>query len=36
MIRILAGAPLIIVGEVVTSIGYALAGARHLNPHRRP
>ena len=35
MIRILAGAPLIIVGEVVTTIGYAIAGARRLNPHRR-
>ena len=35
MIRILAGAPLIIVGEVVTTIGYAIAGATHLNPHRR-
>lgn len=35
MLRIALGAPLIIVGEVVTTIGYALAGARHLNPHRR-
>ena len=29
MIRILAGAPLIIVGEVVTTIGYAIAGFIH-------
>jgi len=35
VIRILAGAPLIIVGEVVTTIGYRLAGAPHLNPHTR-
>lgn len=35
MIRILAATPFIISGKIVTTIGYAIAGADHLNPHRR-
>lgn len=36
MSRIALGAPWIIAGEIVTTIGYRIAGANHLNPHRRP
>lgn len=35
MIRIMLGAPFILAGQAATTLGYALAGARHLNPHRR-
>lgn len=35
MIRILTASPLILTGQAITSIGYRLAGAQHLNPHNR-
>lgn len=35
MIRIALGAPLIIAGQTITTLGYRIAGAVHLNPHRR-
>jgi len=35
MIRVLAAAPFILAGQLITEIGYAVAGAPHLNPHRR-
>ncbi len=35
MIRLLVAAPVIVAGEVLTTIGFAIAGASHLNPHRR-
>jgi hypothetical protein len=35
MIRILTATPLILTGQAITSIGYRLAGAEHLNPHKR-
>lgn len=35
MIRIILAAPLIVTGQTISTIGYALAGAAHLNPHRR-
>lgn len=34
--RILLSIPLILTGQVISSIGYRVAGAVHLNPHRRP
>lgn len=33
--RILASIPLILGGQVITTLGYRVAGARHLNPHTR-
>ena len=33
--RILASIPLILTGQIITSIGYTVAGANHLNPFRR-
>jgi len=36
MIRILASMPVILTGQAITSIGYRIAGATHLNPFRRP
>lgn len=35
MIRALIAAPWLIAGETLTTIGFHIAGARHLNPHRR-
>jgi hypothetical protein len=35
MIRILTATPLILTGQAITSIAYRLAGAPHLNPHKR-
>lgn len=35
MIRVLAGIPLILSGQIITTLGYRVAGARHLNPHNR-
>lgn len=35
MIRILVSIPLILGGRAITNVGYAVAGATHLNPHRR-
>lgn len=36
MIRLLAAAPWLIAGQAITDVGFWIAGARHLNPHRRP
>ena len=36
MIRIVLAAPALIAGRALTSIGYAIADARHLDPHARP
>lgn len=35
-LRIVVSIPFILGGRAVTNIGYAIADARHLNPHRRP
>jgi len=34
-VRIVASIPLILAGQAITSIGYRIAGAAHLNPFRR-
>jgi hypothetical protein len=33
--RILASIPLILAGQAISTLGYRVAGARHLNPHTR-
>lgn len=35
MIRIALATPFILTGKAVTTIGYHVAGAAHLNPHER-
>lgn len=33
--RVLVSIPLILAGKAITDLGYIIAGANHLNPHRR-
>lgn len=35
MIRLALAAPWLLAGQAITDIGFLIAGARHLNPHRR-
>lgn len=33
--RIAMAAPLLVAGQAITTLAYRVAGAAHLNPHRR-